>query len=150
MAQWGRSVRFYGIFGWLGVAWVMSACAENPSHLNTTYLDRYADPNPTLTSILECHGFSCSETSRASLNRFGAHHFRLDTSRLILLDSNLAAERRPGLILEIDIGQFLPGAVDHDLLIHKHFSSAPQDNAARQPHRPGPPFRFRQDPRRSI
>jgi hypothetical protein len=62
-------VRFYGIFGWLGVAWVMSACAENPSHLNTTYLDRYADPNPTLTSVLECHGFSCSETSRAALNR---------------------------------------------------------------------------------
>ena len=40
---------------------MISACAENPSHLNTTYLDRYADPNPTLTSILECHGFSCSE-----------------------------------------------------------------------------------------
>jgi len=39
----GRSVRVYGIFGWLAVAWVMSACAENPFHLNTTYLDRYAD-----------------------------------------------------------------------------------------------------------
>src|SRR5207253_90689 len=64
----GRSVRFCRIFGCLGVAWVMSACAENPSHLNTTFLDRYADPNPTLTSILECHGFSCSETSRAALN----------------------------------------------------------------------------------
>jgi hypothetical protein len=33
------------------------------------YLDRYADPNPKLASILECHGFSCSETSRATLNR---------------------------------------------------------------------------------
>jgi hypothetical protein len=53
------SVRIYGIFGFLGAAWLMSACAENPSHLNTTYLDRYADPNPTLASILECHGFSC-------------------------------------------------------------------------------------------
>jgi hypothetical protein len=65
----GRSVRVCGIFGWLGVAWLMSACAENPSRLNTTYLDRYADPNPTLTSVLECHGFSCSETSRVTLNR---------------------------------------------------------------------------------
>ena len=55
--------------GLLGMAWVISACAENPSHLNTTYLDRYADPNPTLSSVLECHGFSCSETSRATLNR---------------------------------------------------------------------------------
>src|ERR1700740_3052680 len=57
------------ILGLLGMAWVISACAESPSHLNTTYLDHYADPNPTLASILECHGFSCSETSRATLNR---------------------------------------------------------------------------------
>jgi len=67
--MWGASVRFCSILGLLGVAWAMSACAENPSHLNTTYLDRYADANPTLASILECHGFSCSETSRATLNR---------------------------------------------------------------------------------
>src|SRR3974377_36224 len=53
----------------MGVAGVMSACAENPSHLNTTYLDRYADPSPVLASVLECHGFSCSETSRATLSR---------------------------------------------------------------------------------
>jgi len=65
----GVSVRFCSILGWLGMAWVMSACAENPSHLNTAYLDRYADPNPVPTSVLECHGFSCSETSRATLNR---------------------------------------------------------------------------------
>ena len=65
----GVSVRFGSILALLGMASVMSACAENPSHLNTTYLDRYADPNPTLASILECHGFSCSETSRAALNR---------------------------------------------------------------------------------
>lgn len=67
-------MQFYGIFGWLGVAWVMSACAENPSHLNTTFLDRYADPNPTLASVLECHGFNCSETSRAALNRDAWRH----------------------------------------------------------------------------
>jgi hypothetical protein len=53
----------------MGVAGVMSACAKNPSHLNTTYLDRYADPSPVLASVLECHGFSCSETSRATLSR---------------------------------------------------------------------------------
>jgi hypothetical protein len=61
-------VRFYGIFACLGIAWVMSACADNPSHLNTIYLDRYAERNPTLASVLECHGFNCSETSRAALN----------------------------------------------------------------------------------
>jgi hypothetical protein len=67
-------VRFYGVFGWLGMASVISACAENPSHLNTNYLDRYADPNPTLASILECHGFNCSETSRAALKRDAWRH----------------------------------------------------------------------------
>src|SRR5215510_3699876 len=67
--QRGASVRFCSTLGLLGVAWAMSACAENPSHLSTTYLDRYADPNPTLASILECHGFGCSETSRATLSR---------------------------------------------------------------------------------
>ena len=62
-------MRFRSILGWLSMVWVISACAENPSHLNTAYLDRYADPNPTPASILECHGFDCSETSRATLNR---------------------------------------------------------------------------------
>ena len=64
----GLSVRFCQVLGWLGFACVMSACAENPSHLNTTYLDRYAEPNPMPASILECHGFNCSATSRATLN----------------------------------------------------------------------------------
>jgi hypothetical protein len=50
------------------MASVMSACAEDPSHLNTAYLDRYAERNPMPASILECHGFGCSETSRATLN----------------------------------------------------------------------------------
>jgi hypothetical protein len=68
-------VRFCSILGWLGMAWIMSACAENPSHLSTTYLDRYADPNPMPASILECHGFNCSETSRASLNRGVSRRF---------------------------------------------------------------------------
>ena len=62
-------MQFRSILAWVGAASVLSACAENPSHLNTVYLDRYADPNPMPTSVLECHGFSCSETSRAALNR---------------------------------------------------------------------------------
>ncbi len=53
----------------IGGALGMSACAQNPMNSNTTFLDRYAEQNPTTTSILECHGFSCSETSRASLSR---------------------------------------------------------------------------------
>ncbi len=56
-------------FIWLIASASLAACAEEPSHLSTTFLDRYADPNPTLASVPECHGFSCSETSRASLNR---------------------------------------------------------------------------------
>jgi hypothetical protein len=68
------SVQFRSILAWVGAAWILSACAENPSHLNTVYLDRYADPNPTPTSVLECHGFSCSETSRATLNRDAWRH----------------------------------------------------------------------------
>jgi len=74
VAKWGESVRLCSILGWLGMAWVMSACAENPSHLNTTFLDRYAEPAPTPASFLECHGFNCSETSRASLNREAWRH----------------------------------------------------------------------------
>ncbi len=47
----------------------LAACAEGPAQLSTTFLDRYADPNPTLASVPECHGFSCSQTSRASISR---------------------------------------------------------------------------------
>jgi hypothetical protein len=36
---------------------------------STTFLDAYADPNPTLASFRECHGFACSSSSRVSLTR---------------------------------------------------------------------------------
>jgi len=36
--------------------------------LSAEYLTRYAEPNPTPASFLECHGFGCAETSRVSLN----------------------------------------------------------------------------------
>jgi hypothetical protein len=65
----GPSVRFSCVLAWLGAALVVSACAQNPERLNTTFLDRYVDSNPTLAAFQECHGFSCSETSRVSLNR---------------------------------------------------------------------------------
>lgn len=35
--------------------------------LSAEYLTRYAEPNPTPASFLECHGFGCAETSRVSL-----------------------------------------------------------------------------------
>ncbi|HZP77390.1 MAG TPA: hypothetical protein VFB45_14705 [Pseudolabrys sp.] len=36
--------------------------------MNTVYLDRFANPNPTLAEFTVCHGFGCTERSRASLN----------------------------------------------------------------------------------
>src|SRR5262245_37848128 len=47
-------------------------------------------------------------TSSGSLAIFAA------IRRATYFVSSLAADRRPGLILEIDIRQLLPGAVDHD------------------------------------
>jgi hypothetical protein len=61
-------VRLWGVLCWLCAGLALSACAQNPHHQNTTFLDRYAEPNPTRTSFRECHGFSCSSTSRVSLN----------------------------------------------------------------------------------
>ncbi len=53
----------------LGVFLLASACAENPNHLNTMYLDRFASPNPVLAQFTVCHGFNCSEKSEASLSK---------------------------------------------------------------------------------
>jgi hypothetical protein len=36
--------------------------------LSAEYLTRYAEPDPTPASFLECHGFSCAERSRVSLS----------------------------------------------------------------------------------
>jgi hypothetical protein len=62
-------VRICSFVGWLGASLVVSACAQYPHNQSTTFLDRYAEPNPTPARFLECHGFSCAETSRVSLNR---------------------------------------------------------------------------------
>jgi hypothetical protein len=55
--------------GWLGAALAVSACAQNPHSQSTTFLDRYGEPNPTPAHFIECHGYSCAETSRVSLNK---------------------------------------------------------------------------------
>src|SRR5262249_58363796 len=108
------SVRFGSILALLGMAWVMSACAENPGHLNTTYLDRYADPNPTPASILECHGFRCSETSRATLNR---EAWRRVTAAFVPRARNAQTERRQiaqgAALIQISFGQQSRTSVHH-------------------------------------
>lgn len=56
----------------LAVALALSACvstgSNSSSNLSATYLDRYAQPNPTPASFTECHGFSCSVISPVSLS----------------------------------------------------------------------------------
>ena len=47
----------------------LSACAQNPHHLNTMYLDRFASADPTPASFTVCHGFHCTEKKAVSLNR---------------------------------------------------------------------------------
>jgi len=49
-----------------------------------------------------------------SLRQSQLSKVRRDTSCLILLESKLARRALAGLFLEIDIGELLPGAVDHD------------------------------------
>jgi hypothetical protein len=49
----------------------MGACTGNPNHLNTTYLDSFAERNPTLASFVECHGFGCAEASRVGVSSDG-------------------------------------------------------------------------------
>jgi hypothetical protein len=66
--------RFVPVLGPLAAALMLSACvtasdggsADGP--LSAEYLTRYAEPNPTPASFLECHGFGCAETSRVSLS----------------------------------------------------------------------------------
>jgi hypothetical protein len=62
-------VRVWGVLGSLGAALALSACAQNAHHQSTTFLERYAESNPTPAHFLECHGFSCAEISRVSLSR---------------------------------------------------------------------------------
>jgi hypothetical protein len=56
------------VLGLLVSALAMSACAPNSLNLSTTFIDRYAEPNPTPASFVECRGFGCAESARVSLH----------------------------------------------------------------------------------
>jgi hypothetical protein len=58
----------WGALRVLGAALAVSSCAPNPHNLNTFFLDRYADPNPTPAGFRECRGFGCALSSRVSLS----------------------------------------------------------------------------------
>ena len=64
-------VRIAPLLGPLAAALLLSACVTSSGGgdvpLSAEYLTRYAEPNPTPASFLECHGFGCAETSRVSL-----------------------------------------------------------------------------------
>jgi hypothetical protein len=62
-------VRMYRILRWLTAALAVSACAQNTNPLNTTYLDRFAAPDPRIEDFTECHGFGCTVVSHASLSK---------------------------------------------------------------------------------
>lgn len=99
-------MRVCSILGWIGLALAMAACAPNPMGQNTTYLDRYAEQNPSPTSILECHGFSCSETSRANLSDESWHRV---ASTFVPRAKNAQSERRQishaVALMELLVGQ---------------------------------------------
>ena len=56
------------IVGCLVLALSVSACAQNPQHQSTTFLDSYAQASPTPANFRECHGFACSVASHVSLS----------------------------------------------------------------------------------
>lgn len=59
------------IYHWacgLVVALAVCACAHNSGPFNTTYLERFASPNPSREHFTECHGFGCAVISHVSLD----------------------------------------------------------------------------------
>jgi len=63
-------VRFGGFIGAVVAALALSGCVtQNAQHQTTTFLDSYAQANPTLASFRECHGFACSSSSTVSLTQ---------------------------------------------------------------------------------
>jgi hypothetical protein len=62
-------MRLNGALGLLVAATALSACAQNPHHLNTHYLERFATAQPTPAYFTVCHGFTCSQKSPASLSK---------------------------------------------------------------------------------
>jgi hypothetical protein len=62
-------MRVWRVLRWLSGALVVSACAQNDHHLQTVYLDQFANPNPTLSDFTVCRGFHCAERLPATINK---------------------------------------------------------------------------------
>ena len=61
-------MRVRDVFSGLCAALALSGCVtQNAQHQTTTFLDSYAQSEPTLASFRECHGFACSSSSTVSL-----------------------------------------------------------------------------------
>src|SRR3954451_14731975 len=65
----GLDMRMWGVFRWLPIALVVSACAQNEHHLTTVYLDRFASGDPAPGEFMVCHGFKCVERKQVSLSQ---------------------------------------------------------------------------------
>jgi hypothetical protein len=52
----------------LSIALVVSACSGNDHNLQTSYLDQFANPNPTLSDFTVCRGFHCAQRVPASIS----------------------------------------------------------------------------------
>jgi hypothetical protein len=74
-----------------GAALLLSGCMQSAHNQSTTFLDRYAELNPTLAHFRECHGFSCAESSSVSLT---AREWQRVTAVFKPQVNNAAAERR--------------------------------------------------------
>jgi hypothetical protein len=59
----------YHILWCFAATLAVSACTQSSNPLNTTYLERFAAPDPRLENISECHGFGCAVVSHASLSK---------------------------------------------------------------------------------
>jgi hypothetical protein len=112
-------------------ALTLAACAQNPSHLSTEYLDRFAARHPTLDAITECHGFGCARLSKASLSK---DQWRRVTAvfRPPPKDAQTERERaaRAVALVQVLVGQ-QTGTAAHqwthrDMLIVPHFGDLTQ------------------------
>ena len=64
----GRAMRKWSVLRGPAVALALSACAQDPHHLTTHYLDQFATLNPTVAHFTVCHGFFCVQKTPVSLN----------------------------------------------------------------------------------
>jgi len=62
-------MRLRRILTGLAVALAVSACAQDPHHLTTHYLDQFATRDPTVAHFTVCHGFFCVQKTPVSLTQ---------------------------------------------------------------------------------